>query len=303
MNSELFSRNLRQLRLEKNLTQEQLAGKLGVSVQSISRWECANTLPDVMLLPVIAKLYGVTVDDLYREEAHGYSSYAQRLLAVYEASGRSEDFLAAEQEFARMPAPTADDLRSWGVLYHYMMKYSAAKAQQKLEEAMAHPEAGERVYRSAALQKNAVLYDLGKGEQEAERYDLLLKQQPEDLQLWVLCSAANLLVGRNARALEVAEEGIARFPEQAVLYVHAGDACRELKQYEKAFSHWQKALDLDHSFLDAAFSMGFCYEELGQFEKACKVWTELTKELDCRGLTIERQFPAGLAENCRKRMG
>lgn len=303
MNSALFSRNLRQLRIEKKLTQEQLAGILGVSVQSVSRWECGNTLPDVMLLPEIARLYGVTVDDLYREDASGYPSYAQRLLAVYEASGRSEDFLAAEQEFARMTEPTADDLRAWGVLYHYMMKHSAAKAQQKLEQAMAHPEAGERVYRSAALQKNAVLYDLGKGDQEAERYDQLLEQQPENLQLWVLCSAANLLVGRNLRALEVAREGLARFPEQAVLHVHAGDACRELKQYEQAFFHWRKALALDHSFLDAAFSMGFCYEELGQPEKACKVWTELTRELDRRGLTIERNFPAELAENCQKRMG
>lgn len=302
MNNEIFSNNLRQLRLEKGLTQEQLASALGVSAQSVSRWECGNTLPDVMLLPEIARLYGVTVDDLYREKAHGYPSYAQRLLAVYEASGRSEDFLAAEQEFSRMPEPTADDLRSWGVLYHYMMKHSAAKAQQKLDQAMAHPGATERVYRSAALQKNAVLHDLGKGEQEAERYDRLLEKQPEDLQLWVLCSAANLLVGRNLRALEVAREGLVRFPEQAVLHVHAGDACRELKRYEEAFSHWHQALAMDHSFLDAAFSMGFCYEELGQYEKAYSVWTEITKELDRRGLTVERNFPAELAENCRKRI-
>ena len=103
MNSELFSRNLRRLRLQKELTQEQLANRLGVSVQTVSRWECGNTLPDVMLLPVIARIYGVTVDDLYRDDAKGYPNYAQRLLAVYEASGRTEDFLAAEQEFARMP--------------------------------------------------------------------------------------------------------------------------------------------------------------------------------------------------------
>ena len=87
MNNETFSRNLRQLRIEKNLTQEQLANVLGVSAQSVSRWECGNTLPDVLLLPQIARLYGVTVDDLYKEEARAYPSYAQRLLAVYEASG------------------------------------------------------------------------------------------------------------------------------------------------------------------------------------------------------------------------
>ena len=58
--------NLRKLRIDKKLTQEQAADKLGVSPQSVSRWETAATLPDVMLLPDIAKLYGVLVDDLFK---------------------------------------------------------------------------------------------------------------------------------------------------------------------------------------------------------------------------------------------
>ena len=58
--------NLRKLRLDQAMTQEQIAEKLGVSAQSVSRWENAATLPDVMLLPDIAKLYGVLVDDLFK---------------------------------------------------------------------------------------------------------------------------------------------------------------------------------------------------------------------------------------------
>lgn len=59
-----FAANLRKLRLEKHLTQEQTAAQLGVSAQAVSRWETGATLPDVMLLPDIAKLYSVLVDDL-----------------------------------------------------------------------------------------------------------------------------------------------------------------------------------------------------------------------------------------------
>ena len=225
MDNKLFSHNLRRLRLEKALTQEQLAGILGVSVQSVSRWECGNTLPDVMLLPVIAKLYGVTVDDLYRADAKGYPNYAQRLLAVYEASGRTEDFLAAEQEFSRMSAQdlTADDLRSWGVLYHYMMKHCAGQAQQKLTQAMARPDASEQVYSSAAQQKILLHCDLGKGREEAIRYDQQLAENPTDFRLWLLCTAAHESAGAYQRALEVAMDGIQRFPEKASLYIHAGD--------------------------------------------------------------------------------
>lgn len=302
MNSEHFSKNLRRLRLEKKLTQEQVANNLGVSVQSVSRWECGNTLPDVMLLPEIARLYGITVDDLYRKDAKGYHSYAQRLLAVYEASGRSEDFLEAEREFLRMENHTPDDLRSWGVLYHYMTQYCAAQAQKKLEQAMAHPDVSEKLYCSAALQKNALFCDLGRGLEEAERYEKELKVHPEDPKLWILASACNLLAEKNTHALELALEGIKRFPAQAILYIHARDALRNLKRYEEAFTYWKKAIELDSGFLDAAYSMAFCYEELSQFRQAYQVWMGIVQQLDRRGLVVEREYPARMAENCAKKM-
>lgn len=304
MNSEHFSRNLRRLRLQKNLTQEQVAAILGLSAQSVSRWECANTLPDVMLLPQIARLYGVTVDDLYRADAMGYPSYAQRLLAVYEASGKSEDFLAAEQEFARMPVDqlTADDLRAWGVLYHYMMKHSANLAQRKLEQAMLHPEVTEQIYSSAAQQKIVLLCDQGKGGEEAARYKQALDENPSDYRLWLLSTAAYEFAGEYDHAMEVAVKGIERFPDKASLYIHAGDICRSMKRYDEAFSYWRKALDLDSTYLDAVYSMGFCYEELGEYPEAYRVWTGLTQELDRRGLIIEREYPAQMAENCLKKM-
>ena len=304
MNSEIFSRNLRRLRLQKNLTQEQLANLLGVSVQSVSRWECGNTLPDVMLLPQIARLYGVTVDDLYRDDARGYPSYAQRLLAVYESSGRTEDFLAAEQEFARMSASerTADDLRSWGVLYHYMMKHCALLAQRKLEQAMLHPDVTEQVFSSAAQQKIVLLCDQGKRHEEAQRYDRELAADPNDYRRWLLCTAAHEYAGAYEQALGVARKGLERFPEKASLYIHAGDICRSLRRYEDAFAYWNKALELDSSFLDAMYSMGFCYEELERYQEAHDIWTELVRELDRRGLVIEREYPARMAENCLRRM-
>lgn len=304
MNSKQFSQNLRRLRLGKNLTQEQLANILGVSVQSVSRWECGNTFPDVMLLPAIARLYGVTVDDLYREDAKGYPSYAQRLLAVYEASGRSEDFLAAELEFARIQASelTADDLRSWGVLYHYMMKHSALQAQRKLEQAMQCPDATEQVYSSAAQQKIALLCDLGRGHEEADRYRRKLDDDPSDFRLWLLCTAAHEFAGEFEQAMDVVTRAIKRFPANASLYIHAGDICRNLKQYNEAFAYWKKALEVDHTYLDAVYSMGFCYEELEKYGEAYQVWTELAKELERRGLVIEREYPAEQAERCLKKI-
>ena len=56
--------NIRNYRRKQDLTQEELAERLGVSYQSISRWENGATYPDIELLPAISKLLGITVDEL-----------------------------------------------------------------------------------------------------------------------------------------------------------------------------------------------------------------------------------------------
>ena len=62
-----LSDRLRMLRMRCALTQGQVAEKLSLSVQAVSKWECGKNLPDIMLLPEIADLYGVTIDELLRE--------------------------------------------------------------------------------------------------------------------------------------------------------------------------------------------------------------------------------------------
>ena len=55
---------LQTLRKEKNLTQAELGERLGVSAQSVSNWERAESLPDTALLPELAMIYGVSVDEI-----------------------------------------------------------------------------------------------------------------------------------------------------------------------------------------------------------------------------------------------
>ncbi|MDD4774656.1 MAG: helix-turn-helix transcriptional regulator [Eubacteriales bacterium] len=54
-----------ELRKQKGMTQEELAGIIGVSAQSVSKWETSTTMPDIMLLPVIADIFDVTIDGIY----------------------------------------------------------------------------------------------------------------------------------------------------------------------------------------------------------------------------------------------
>ncbi len=59
-----IGKNIKQLRKEKDITQEDFAELIGVSGQSVSRWENDVCYPDMELLPTIAGCFGVTVDRL-----------------------------------------------------------------------------------------------------------------------------------------------------------------------------------------------------------------------------------------------
>ncbi len=55
---------IREMRVKRGLTQDELAGLLNITPQAISRWECGISLPDITMLPVLSKTLSVTTDEL-----------------------------------------------------------------------------------------------------------------------------------------------------------------------------------------------------------------------------------------------
>ena len=70
----LIGDKIRLLRKNKSITQTQLAEALSVSSQSVSKWENHLSAPDISVLPVIARYFGITMDELfgYRLDALNY---------------------------------------------------------------------------------------------------------------------------------------------------------------------------------------------------------------------------------------
>ena len=56
--------NIKKLRLARGMTQEELAEYTGVSSRAVSRWENSVTFPDITLLPILANIFEITVDEL-----------------------------------------------------------------------------------------------------------------------------------------------------------------------------------------------------------------------------------------------
>lgn len=82
MNKELFSKKLVQLRKKHNYTQQELANKLNVSNKTVSRWETAESYPDIELLPVIASIYHVSIDYLLSDH-EDYQDIDKNEIASY----------------------------------------------------------------------------------------------------------------------------------------------------------------------------------------------------------------------------
>lgn len=79
--------NLKKFRLQRELTQEQLADVLGVSAQAVSRWENGTTYPDITLLPTIASYFEITLDELMGMENWRSEEQLKELLRQLEENG------------------------------------------------------------------------------------------------------------------------------------------------------------------------------------------------------------------------
>ena len=94
--TEILRKNLSIFRKQRHLTQEQLANELGLTFQAISKWENGLSCPDISLLPQLAEIFGVTIDDLFREQTEVEEKNAKE--AETPAGGTPEEAEKPEEE-------------------------------------------------------------------------------------------------------------------------------------------------------------------------------------------------------------
>ena len=86
-----IAENIKRLRHQKDYTQEELAQFIGISPQSVSKWERGEGYPDITLLPTIAAVFEVTLDELFGYGDRQYEKYITELMEqyrIYRSSGK-----------------------------------------------------------------------------------------------------------------------------------------------------------------------------------------------------------------------
>ena len=134
---------LAELRRAHNLSQEELAEKLGVSRQAVSKWERAESSPDTDNLIALAQLYGVSLDDLLglRLPDRAYECEAPAEVEATEAPAN-----AAEEACDSEPidVPVGSDPLPEGSYYDHIAQQAAEEAARAAEEAARAAEEAER---------------------------------------------------------------------------------------------------------------------------------------------------------------
>lgn len=125
-----LGQKIRKLRYKAGLTQEQLAEKLGIGPQAVSKWENAASMPDIATLPLLAEAFGVSIDELFDLSSEQRLNRIENSLDINEELPQDlfreyEDFLKAQLADVQNKQRASSLL---AYLYWHRMNANAKKA-------------------------------------------------------------------------------------------------------------------------------------------------------------------------------
>jgi len=126
--------NIKRLRIEKGITQEQLAEAMNVSCAAVSKWERAETYPDITLLQPLAYYFGVTLDALMGYDREVVQTKIDETLAEYRKYWLT-DYKRAREIIVKAYHDYPND---WWVMHYYMWNIGGDMADNDPEVLLAH---------------------------------------------------------------------------------------------------------------------------------------------------------------------
>ena len=133
-----LGKTIKQLRKETFLSQEQLAAKLNITAQAVSKWENEESYPDILFLPKIAAIFGVKIDELFDYQAESAYQQIENMLDN-ERYFTHADFSKAESFLLEQLSTNPNDLHALtvlGDLYHEYAKRLDEKAATYTKQAI-----------------------------------------------------------------------------------------------------------------------------------------------------------------------
>lgn len=262
---------IKTLRLEKKVKQEDLAEYLGISAQAVSKWETGASTPDITLLPNIATYFGVAIDELFAlpEEAQ-----YERIENMFFRERRinSETFDQSVRFLNAQIAKDANNARAYENLA-YLYNHRAASD---------HAEASEYAKRVLELDPESkggwvAFLEANNGVCGDEWYDNhftviqyfkeFLEKNPKNFRgLYAIIE--NLLAdGRFDEAVPYIEE-IGQVKDNSQMLMYSGDVAFGKGEIEKAKDLWNQAVETHPDEWQAYCNRADRFKKLGLIKEA-----------------------------------
>ncbi len=277
--------NIKKLRTEKGVTQEQLAGYLSITYQSVSKWENNVTTPDLFLIPAIAEYFEVQIDELFKPNMRGYKNKAERFLYLYGAHSTKENFDKADAEYEKLFKEDNGDGKDFFNYGHLneCQSYTLAKKAEKF-----YKQAIEVGFEKAEYQLNYLLASTSRKQENIDKYEKALKNEPEIVRNWYLLALSySRSEATFEESLKIAKEGLRKFPDNKLLLNLSAMVCRAVGKYDEAKEFCEKAIAVAPDMIDNYYELAFIYTDMKNYVKAIDSWAQVIAVYEIQGINAE----------------
>lgn len=307
---------IKELRHSKGMSQKDIADALGITSQAVSKWENDNGLPEMTMLPEIAALFGIQIDDLFEYSTEKrYESICNKIeygrTMTNAEFAQDEGFLIREIE---VNPTNYEALSLLGDLYHYHANKLNEKSVHYAKMALTLKPNQKSDINNINNASGGKLFDwdVSNHEKLISYYYSLLKAEPKNTRIYAYLMDNLIDAGRISEAKKALEEAINKSPdnlndyyrihirekqfgfegvqgEYEVLAQKYADDWRVLfsiansyslnEHYEEAISLWQACFDHMEKprFTDPFEAMAQCARMLGKKDLAVSYYK---KELE-----------------------
>ncbi len=267
---------IRKLRFRASLTQEQLADRLGISAQAVSKWENAVAMPDISLLPELSEIFGVSIDELFDLTADQKFRRIESRMDIQDelepdVFREYEAFLKEQTEQGKEPQRAVALLAH---LYHHRMEAYARKAGRFARQAiLSAPEKKECQWLLQKAEGSAAWdWNIANHSRIIDFYKEVIESDDGEpktpLPYYYLLD--NLLADRRTKEAAAYLERVRQLPACRPLKIPVYSAAIALAEYDeaKADGIMEKALADDPRDADLLFEAAQYYARKCEYEKA-----------------------------------
>ena len=267
----MIGTRIKSLRLAASMTQEQLAQRLGVSAQAVSKWESGTNMPDILLLPELSVIFGVSIDDLFdmtdekRFERIDNMIWNTRHITEAEFR-RQEQYLTACREKPELRDRAGLLLAQ---LYNRRANDYHALAKPLAREALIRMPGTKDAHNAIFDAENGAYQDWNciNHRELIDFYKEVAEAHPDDIRnyFWLL----DLLIAdcRTAEARDYAER-MRRVFYSYHYEMYMGHICHAECDLDAAMDWWKKMLKRYPDKEQVWHEMGSIYAKLGRYDEA-----------------------------------